>query len=182
MELKNYISVDVTNYLREKYKKLFDETICEVIFYEEVTSKLKWIKIVKEIKSDFGHANYIKELVLNGKKGILDFDKYDSFEDTIKAVCNDERLLHHSFNILTNAARPMSEDTFFGISTIEGNSSFIQKNHKEDFRQKYIVNENIPILDRLNKFYFKDCPEELVILCRKYAEKGNTEAWSYVKI
>ncbi len=98
---------------------------------------------------------------MNGKKGILDFDKYDSFEDTIKAVCNDERLLHHSFNILTNAARPMSEDTFLEYQLLREIAVLYKRIIKEDFRQKYIVNENIPILDRLNKFYLVHCKMKL---------------------
>lgn len=165
MELKNYISIDVTDYIRDKYDELFDESICEVTFFESIHTKLRWIRIVKETDTEYGCRNFINEVFLNGEDSILDLDDFSSLEETINAVCNDKNLLYYSLDILSDidemvfenddeyeeeeaSIEEMREEALLRLKLFYQMEPFVYRNFKES--NEVYISENYGCLYSLN--------------------------------
>ena len=103
MELKNYEYINVTEYLRDKYPEEFDEAISEVTFFEDTVTSLRWVKIVRSLKTQFGQGESISEVYLNGEERELELDDYDSLEETIEAVCDNEFILSYELGIIVES-------------------------------------------------------------------------------
>ena len=101
MELKKYKYINVTEYLRDKYPEEFDEAVSEVTFFEDTVTSLRWVKVVRGIKTQFGQGESISEIYLNGEDCDLELDEYDSLEETIEAVCDNEFVLYYELGILS---------------------------------------------------------------------------------
>ena len=119
MELKNYEYIDVTEYLRDKYPEDFDETIPEVAFFEDTVTDLRWVKVVRDIKTQFGQGESISEVYLNGEDCELELDDYDSLEETIEAICDNEFVLYYELGILTSADEDDNDEEEEGEATLE---------------------------------------------------------------
>ena len=119
MELKNYEYIDVTEYLRDKYPEDFDEAVSEVTFFEDTVNDLRWVKVVRDIKTQFGQGESISEVYLNGEDCELELDDYDSLEETIEAICDNEFVLYYELGILTSADEDDNDEEEEGEATLE---------------------------------------------------------------
>ena len=110
MELKKYKYINVTEYLRDKYPEEFDEAVSEVTFFEDTVTSLRWVKVVRSISTQFGQGESINEFYLNGEECEVELDDYDSLEETIEAVCDNEFILYYELNILASTEADDNND------------------------------------------------------------------------
>ena len=119
MDMTNYKKVNVTDYLRKKYGDALDDSIKEVSFYEDTSTDIRWIKVVKEEESNYGPGIVVSKNYLNGQDCELDIECYDDLDETIFEVCDNANLLYYDLDILATLDIDLFDDEESGEATVK---------------------------------------------------------------